>query len=184
VSSGEKKDETFGVPVDVSTGTAPPDRPSTRPLVDDLEDVPEHEFILRFVGYTAWDDAPADARSFLTSAFVQTGEFGPAADSYGPSVWRESKLPADVAAAVAALEKCHPGLAHKGIVRVPVRDVLACNIRVKASPDDAEPAFAAHRDAHASFVGINRAKRDDLVDRCQAFIYRRPPNGSKKPGTP
>jgi hypothetical protein len=157
------------------------DRPSTRPLLDDLADVSEDEHVYRFVAWSAWRDNPPDGKSFLLKGFVQTKEFGPHDDSYGPSVWVESTLASQ--GGIAALESIDPKLVHKGIVRVPVREVVKCKIKVKSSPADTDPIYARHADAHASFVGLDDDKRDELLDRCQHYIFRPPPNGGKKPGT-
>jgi hypothetical protein len=138
-----------------------------RPEPGDLVDVPDEEYLVRLVGSHAYE-ANAPGGRFITAAWIPSSQYKTHPNSYGPSVWVESKLPAGVA----SLEKLRPDWAKQGLVRVRVADVRACSIQVKYSPQDS--CFPEHADAHASFVGVDRVKRDDLVDVCQNLIVRHP----------
>ncbi len=148
-----------------------------RPKAEELEDVPEDEYLLRFVGRAGnqYQPDPTDGR-YLTEAWIPSGEFkADPAKSYGPSVWVESRLPNGVE----SLEALRPDWKTKGLVRVRVSDVRTCDVKVKYSPQDS--TLPEHADAHASWVGLNRPKRDELVERCQTCIVRHPIEEPTKP---
>lgn len=142
---------------------------SDRPKPDDLVAVPDHEYVLRLINPKggAYQANPPDGRH-LADGWVPSGQYKPSPTSYGPSVWVESRLPEGVA----SLEALRPDWKSHGLVRVLVSAVRACNIDVRYSPQDS--IFPEHKDAHASFIGIDRPRRDELIDRCQHCIVRHP----------
>lgn len=134
-----------------------------RPGVGELALVPDGNLVFRFVQPGQFNaSAPPGAR-VLTSA-LQTDEFTPNERSYGPSAFVKSLL----ANGLDDLHKACPKWMAWRVAEVPIDAILKLGVEVRLSPQDCE--FESIRHAHASLIGVTKAKRSNLIRLLEAHL--------------
>jgi hypothetical protein len=138
-----------------------------RTPLKDLVLVDDEEWIIRIIRPESYDhDAPTGMR-VLTSA-LQSKEMPSTDQSYGPSVFVESKLPCSLENLESEVKKwggC-------GVAKVQAKKLRELGIDVRFSPDDCE--MPTIKPAHASLVGCTKPTRTPIIDLLGANMAKLP----------
>jgi hypothetical protein len=136
--------------------------------IDDLLPVPDEAFILRRIPRGTYDPDAQDGKYLARQLFVVDP---PSDDTYGPSVYVESRLRDGIQSLIAIDSAWHA----QGVVRIQVRELRQFELEVRYSPADCTYDSEELRGAHATVLGLTRPRRNQLVAHLTKAHVLRPP---------